>query len=214
MAAAQPQGGFTVTVKHERTAHAVEVDGGTTVALLQTRLFLRSNVLPMRQKLMGFKGVPSPAPGATMSELKASGGMKLMMLPGPDRPPIDENADASSPLFVPAVQAVWSACALCMRCTPAVTSENRGPGEGAAAPGVTACSRRPWSYPRAAQAVAAMRAYAVAAGVEIGALKAAPPALEQAEAAARSEVLEHSVRESVCCPDPHVAATLLASLMG
>ena len=124
MAAAQPQGGFTVTVKHERTAHAVEVDGGTTVALLQTRLFLRSNVLPTRQKLMGFKGVPSPAPGATMSELKASGGMKLMMLPGPDRPPIDENADTSSPLFVPAVQAVWSACALCLRCTPAVTSEN------------------------------------------------------------------------------------------
>ena len=81
MAAAQPQGGFTVTVKHERTTHAVEVDGGTTVALLQTRLFLRSNVLPTRQKLMGFKGVPSPAPGATMSELKASGGMKLMMLP-------------------------------------------------------------------------------------------------------------------------------------
>ena len=51
MAAAQPQGGFTVTVKHERTTHAVEVDGGATVALLQTRLFLRSNVLPTRQKL-------------------------------------------------------------------------------------------------------------------------------------------------------------------
>lgn len=59
-----------------------------------------------------------------------------------------------------------------------------------------------------------MRAYAVAAGVEIGALSAAPPALEQAEAAARSEVLEHSVRESVCSRDPHVAAKLLASLMG
>ena len=43
-------------VKYEKATHEVVVNDAATVANLQTRVFLRTKVLPMRQKLIGFKG--------------------------------------------------------------------------------------------------------------------------------------------------------------
>ena len=58
-ASADPHAGagtLTLQVKYEKTTHEVAMHAGESAALLQTRLFLLTNVLPTRQKLMGFKG--------------------------------------------------------------------------------------------------------------------------------------------------------------
>ena len=49
-------------VRYEKTTHLIDLSMSCSVAALQTRVFLKTKVVPLRQKIIGFKGITGALP--------------------------------------------------------------------------------------------------------------------------------------------------------
>jgi hypothetical protein len=73
-----------VTVKHEKQSLEVPLDMGRSASHFMLSIYLLTGVTPMRQKLVGFKGVSGPLLwSADMRAVGAKAGLKLMLIQMP-----------------------------------------------------------------------------------------------------------------------------------